>query len=449
MQFDDLARHYASLADGELLHLEKSSDDLLPQAASLLRHEIHRRRIPPEEPESPPSPFSPANSFSQTSADPFVPDTIGPSYIASPESIDQLSRTYQTKTDDEILILGSQVRDLTPEAHRALRDELARRGVEPPPAAEIVLDQRVEAAPRLGLAAQAHRAPLPVADFIAEVVRIHYGRFWLFFRLMTPAVLIGYLAFFFSRYEIREIERKLPHGVGLAHHPIAIFQIGVLNYSRFLISWLGFSFAFVYISSAVRQWKQDEGLPSQPKSGEFRARWGKFLQLSLLLFLMFAVLQALALFVLIGVWALARWQNIHLGGLTTSLMPYVLSTLAICIFSRFALAIPVFLWEHTTIVRSIFRSGELTEGEWLNLAVFLVKSLVAGYVAGMLPYWLAGWFLAGRMVPWWFDDALLIVSVAAVSAVEPMLFIGFAVLYEHRSAISLSTAEAVPALSAS
>lgn len=59
----------------------------------------------------------------------------------------------------------------------------------------------------------------------------------------------------------------------------------------------------------------------------------------------------------------------------------------------------------------------------------LLKSLVGGYIAGMLPFWLARWIPADVNLPSWFQWVLAGVSVAAVSVVEPILFIGFTMLY--------------------
>jgi len=59
--------------------------------------------------------------------------------------------------------------------------------------------------------------------------------------------------------------------------------------------------------------------------------------------------------------------------------------IALLVFSRFALAMPALILGDYPVGKAIFRSDELTERKWLVLAVLLLKSLVGGYIAGMLP----------------------------------------------------------------
>ena len=79
--------------------------------------------------------------------------------------------------------------------------------------------------------------------------------------------------------------------------------------------------------------------------------------------------------------------------------------------------------------KAMFRSDELTEGKWLTLLPLLSKSLIGGYVAGMSPYWLASWMLAGKPAPFDLTWLLAIISAGAVTLIEPTMFVGFALLY--------------------
>jgi hypothetical protein len=86
----------------------------------------------------------------------------------------------------------------------------------------------------------------------------------------------------------------------------------------------------------------------------------------------------------------------------------------------------------------MFRSDELTEGKWVTLAILLAKSLIGGYIAGMLPFWLAGWIWAYVQVPWQF---LTVASIAAVTVVEPFMFVGFALLYIRTAVLSSASSK--------
>jgi hypothetical protein len=122
----------------------------------------------------------------------------------------------------------------------------------------------------------------------------------------------------------------------------------------------------------------------------------------------------------------------HFGRLssrTISATVYVPMALVLLILSRFGLAMPAVILDDYRIAKAMFLSDELTKGKWPILAVLLFKSLVGAYIAGVAPFWLARWTLAGVSLPSWFPWLLTAVSMAAVTLVEPIMFIGFALLY--------------------
>ena len=47
----------------------------------------------------------------------------------------------------------------------------------------------------------------------------------------------------------------------------------------------------------------------------------------------------------------------------------------------------------------------------------------------MVPYWLASHIAWTVPPPWWFGWVLMGLSIAAVTAIEPYMFVGFALLY--------------------
>ena len=128
------------------------------------------------------------------------------------------------------------------------------------------------------------------------------------------------------------------------------------------------------------------------------------------------------------------WLSHHYGFQPSLLMSQVLyfsfAGLFLVVLSHFALAMPALILDDCRLAQALFRSDELTEGKWIVLAILLAKSLIGGYVAGMLPFWLAGWLWPYLRLPLW---SLSIASVAAVIAVEPYMFIGFAMMYTMRS----------------
>jgi hypothetical protein len=124
--------------------------------------------------------------------------------------------------------------------------------------------------------------------------------------------------------------------------------------------------------------------------------------------------------------------------LTTWIFSYGLACLALLVVSRFALAIPAVILDDYKAGPAIFRSDELTEKKWFILATLLSKSLIGGYVAGMIPYWLASWIPDNVSLPTWFPWLSTAASLSAVVVVEPTMFIGFALLYLKGSAAAAS-----------
>src|SRR5207247_3410246 len=105
---------------------------------------------------------------------------------------------------------------------------------------------------------------------------------------------------------------------------------------------------------------------------------------------------------------------------------------------------PAIILDDYTVANALFRSDELTEGKWLTLAVLLFKCIVVGYVAALWPFWLAQWIPNTISLPAWFPWFLWIASVMAVAFVEPVMFIGFALLYIRESGLSSALEQKKP-----
>jgi hypothetical protein len=146
--------------------------------------------------------------------------------------IQDLAKAYQTKNDDELLQLAMDSKQLTPEAHAALTSELARRrigGVEHWNVQEEIAQSRIEQPRTRGtpLSPDSHA----VGEFVAEVLRVYHCHFWLFVKLIAPAVVVGYIAVVMGRNEGREIARHLPSGLEMLGHRTEILEIWFVNFA--------------------------------------------------------------------------------------------------------------------------------------------------------------------------------------------------------------------------
>jgi hypothetical protein len=356
--------------------------------------------------------------------------------------IQDLAKSYETKTDAELLQLAASSEQLTREARSALTGELARRRIDPIEGLEEHADG-VEKERIRALSLPSH--PGGVSEFVEEVLRVFGGQFWFFIKLVAPAVVVGYIAVRMGLNEGRQIARQLLRVPisEIVRHRSEFIEIWLANSAGYLLSWIAFSFSFGAICFAVDEIRVG-GTPSVKGSfGAIGHRLGPFLRLSLLLFFMILAAESVGELLLSGVFWTLRHGQIHPGRFAISVLTYGFGCLVLLGMSRFGLAMPALLLDDYRVGQAMFRSDELTEGKWLTLAALLTKSLIGGYIAGMFPFWMASFIPADARLPPWFPWTLTTASIAGVTVVEPAMFIGFALLYLKNSAV-LPTPSASP-----
>jgi hypothetical protein len=358
--------------------------------------------------------------------------------------IQDFVKVYEPKSDEELIQLAANLEHLTSAARLALQGELARR--------RISIPEHSEASQYVGGGRDAGhgivREVLPegewsgVGGFVAEVLRTYHSHFWLFFKMTAPAVLISTVAIITGRNEVRQITRALLRGqaltfdsaLELVNHRTEMFEIYLVVFLQFLVSWMAFSILYGAICIAVEE--QVGGFaPSAWRSFlSIRERLGPFLRLCLLLFVLVLVAEEASSWLVTGVfWALHKWQ-MRPTALVNTVVAYGVVGLLLLVISRFALAVPAVILDDCRVGQAMFRSDELTQGKWLTLAALLAKSLIGGYVAAMCPFWLASFVHITGLVPSWLPWSLTAASIIGVAVVEPPMFIGFALLYLKMSA---------------
>jgi hypothetical protein len=339
---------------------------------------------------------------------------------------------YRTNTADELLYLAAQGDELTPEAYAALSVELASRRI------EFVANGDIPAASNSNARSNTPSAHIKTGEFIEKVLRFYNQNRWTFIKLMFPAVLVGTIAVIWGRNESHEISRRVYRQGGILRHPIGMVEIGLATWGSYLVSWITFCFSFGAICSAVEQVQAGFDASIANSFAAVRERQGPFLRLSVVLWLVFVILTILAMFLVVTVLSLTGPHSARARGLGIYVLTFGLFGLIALILSRFSLAIPALILDDYSTKRAMFRSDELTRGHWLILAVLLFKSIVGGYIAAMIPFWLARWIPAGINLPSWFSWTLTPASIACVTVVEPIMFIGFALLYLETAQSSAS-----------
>ena len=276
-------------------------------------------------------------------------------------------------------------------------------------------------------------------EFITEVLRLYHSHWRLFLMLVAPAVAAGYLIFYLKRELTMEIARRLVYGEATTF--VSYAEMSLIALMGYVVSWMAFSYAFGAICLAVRQIQMGE-VPTVANSfAGVRQRSGAFVRVSLVLFLLYIIATLIVTFS----YSCLLWVTHHYfayrSRVTHWMLLWGLVGAVLLLLSGFALAIPAVVLDNFSAGKAMFRSDELTEGKWLTLLALLSKSLIGGYVAGMCPYWLASWLLAGKSVPFGLPWFLAIASAASVTLVEPTMFVGFALLYMRTSAAVLRVGE--------
>jgi len=359
--------------------------------------------------------------------------------------IEDLANEYLAKADEELLQLAEDSEQLTFAAQTALANELARRRINVTERPKVFRDEASQ--PRLehfvDSAALSSGEPHQAGQFVKEVVRVYHNHSWLFVKLNAPAVIIGYIAVLAGRREVREIARHIP-AVEVLQHRTEILEIFFLNQIEYFVVWMALSLSFGAICSALQQIEKGTIQSFQDSFAAVRQRMGPFLRLSLLLYFLLCLAIVAASLLEQDIFWITRRSHAHVGHFTFLFLTFFTMGLALLVFSRFALAMPAVILDEYGVSQAVFRSDELTGKKWLPLAVLLAKSLVGGYVAGMLPSWIAARIPTKIPAPW-FPWLFSITSVAAVIVVEPTMFIGFALLYLRMSSLVTTSGDRLAA----
>jgi hypothetical protein len=348
-----------------------------------------------------------------------------------------LTALYAGKADEELLKLSRELEHLTPEAQSALRIEMSNR--------RMTLEQDMPEVSPGPPANKPSRSPvvvpvvLPAYRFFEDVFRIYRQHLWTFFMLTLPAVAIGTVAVIGAQNHARQIAEHASPGWQFTAGSV-LLKVLSLSAAGWVFSWIAFCLAFAGICATVRHVvnRHDPSVPTAAYEVLMRLR--PLLSISIWLLVVFLLSEFLCGFVALEVVWRIYARVFGDSSIAFRLIVYLFIGTAVLITSRFSLAVPAVILDNSTVRKSLFLSHELTKKRWSILGVLVAKSVVGGYVAGKLPFWLSPWLLVRIhifQVPWWFLHVMTAASVVAVSYVEPIMFIGFALLYEKTSCRSL------------
>jgi hypothetical protein len=340
--------------------------------------------------------------------------------------------TYLAKTDEELLALATQPAQLTPEARLALASEMAKRRI-----VDGGLGHIKEVSANRELSVDSRRSETPhisAGKFLEEVLILYHRRRWFFMKIVFPAVVISYLSVMLGRHLARPFMNELYTHIGTGQFNSLLVEVWIIVNASYVVSWLAYCVSFGVICAAVDQYYAGFEMSITDSFSEVRKRLGVCLQISLLLLFLLAGVVAAGNFASTWIFRLLQHYSVRLTYLATTAVFYIPTTIGLLGLTRFGLAIPAVVVDDLRSGQAIFRSDALTQGKWAILASLLAKAIVGGYVAGALPFWLARWTLGSHVAPWLYW-LLVVLSLAAVALVEPVMFIGFGLLYAKTTSL--------------
>jgi hypothetical protein len=335
-----------------------------------------------------------------------------------------LASTYQSKSDDELLSLV-QSEGLSAEAQFVLQNELKRRGID----LTLAIDNARQPEPIFldKFPQPVRKSAHSVTEFTSAVTRMYCDHFVLFMKVTVPAMAISGVAITVGLQKGRELLSQM--FVRPGDYKLIWLKITLLANGAHLIGGLASCASFAAICVAVARITAGSSPLALACLAEIRKRIAPVLRLSLLLIVLIWLAIMISSTSIAAVFfffpAQARVNSIAIRAIGWTVL-----SLGLLLVSRFGLAMPAVMLDNYKVGRAMFRSDELTERKWLTLAILLIKSVFGGYIAAMLPFWIAPLIWRYEQLPPWY---LTLASYLGVTLVEPFMFIGFALLYIRMS----------------
>jgi len=348
--------------------------------------------------------------------------------------IPNLADVYRAQSDDDLMRLAASSDQLTDDALSALTTELEARRISPPKR-PVQNEGRRSKVPLEE--PQSAQVGITAGDFGKEVFRVYRRHFWHFLILIVPAAVGSYLAIDFVRDETLRLAAQYRLRTSIGARPVDMLQPAVLLLAGYLASWLCLSISFAAVCTAVRAKSEQSPANTFNHLLVVLRRIRSLILLSGFLFLLEVVAVAVTGFVGLGLIYFVAIHRLPFGRLILSLSLSFMSQIALY---RFALSVPALMLSGVGVQGAISVSRNLTHGRLSLLAMLVIKSVVGGYCAAWLPYWIVGRHYWGERImgfyPWRVAGLL---SAGAVSLVELGLFVGLALLYLRLSAAPVKT----------
>jgi hypothetical protein len=268
-----------------------------------------------------------------------------------------------------------------------------------------------------------------------DVITVYRKQFRRWFAITAPTSLIASFILWIADDRTRAIYRSFPIGE-IQYHPAEIAKAFLLRFGGFFMSWLLGCFALAAVATAVNGLEVDEGETAWKSDSHQRARehLGQIFLLGSLTFFAFLVGMAGAWFVTSAIIRVVGWAHFARFSPLAGVVCYVVIA---GVVSWFGMAVPLILRGNIGVWPALKRSVKISNGYEGFLFILVAESVVGSYVAWYaVRYALALVFPASIRYTVWYGWLVFIVSILATAAVEPPMFIGFALLADVEPSVS-------------
>jgi hypothetical protein len=282
----------------------------------------------------------------------------------------------------------------------------------------------IQPAPALDNEQAIQPAAATTLAFLRSTSATYQENLGLFVRILSPAVLLGYIAVFVTSAKSQEMIRELVATQRLDDYGTLV-AAGMVRQGGMFVSWLLYSFAFVATCAAVRTLNAGETPSADAAYAQARERIGAMLLIAILLFLLAIFAAVVAIFVG-NFFPRIRALN------ASNWIFYTIMVLGWTGVAKLSLAFPAAVLDRVSLKQAFFLSDELTAGRNLILFVLLLETLGGSYLAHQIPYVMSEWIWGTGIWPDWVSYATLACAILGGALVQPNLFVSLARLYEDR-----------------
>ena len=262
---------------------------------------------------------------------------------------------------------------------------------------------------------------------LKDVYSLYGSQFRRWFFITAPTSLVASVVLLMVDQRIRAIYSGIPF-LEIRYHWGEIAESYVLRFAGFFVSWFLGCFTLAAIATVVNGLDGDDGGESWRSDSYQRARehFGSLFLVALLTFVAFLAGMAAEEFVQFAAIRVVGWARFSRFSLGASLVGYVVVA---SVVSWLGMAIPLILTREVGAWRALKRSVKLSNGYEGFLFLLVLESMAGTYVAWYaVHYGLPLLFPVQLRYAAWYGWFVYFVSILASAAVQPPMFIGFALL---------------------